>query len=105
MTDKTRYMGTSPSHQYTEIYLKFDRTVYITKSGLSIDGLTLLTQAGGYIGFGRTVLWILVSLIGAAQVPSVKFKSDFHLSTLPNPGGEKNKKPWALEQLDNVAGQ
>ena len=80
----------------------------MTKSGLSIDGLTLLTQAGGYIGFGRTVLWILVSLIGAAKVlllPSVKLKLDFHLTTLSNPGGEKRTKPWALEQLDNVAGQ
>jgi len=67
-TYKTRYLATSPSDGNTEIFLRFDRTVYITKSGLSIDGLTLLTKAGGYIGFGRTVLWILVSLIGAAQV-------------------------------------
>lgn len=107
-TYKTRYVATSPSNGNTEIFLKFDRTVYITKSGFSIDGTTLLTKAGGYIGFGRTLFWILVILLGAAQVlllPSVKLKSDFHLSTLPNPGGEKNTKPCALEQLDNVAGQ
>ena len=106
-TYKTRYTGTSPSNGNTEIFLKFDRTVYITKSGFSIDGKTLLTKAGGYIGFGRTLLWILVSLLGAAQVlllPSVKLKLDFHLSTSPNPGGEKNTKPRALEQDDNVAG-
>ena len=79
-TYKTRYLATSPSDGNTEIFLRFDRTVYITKSGFSIDGTTLLTKAGGYVGFGRTLLWILMSLLGAAQVlllPSVKLKSDF----------------------------
>ena len=66
-TYKTRYFASIPNKR-TEIIIQFEKTIYITKSKLSIDELTLLTRTGGIIGFGRTLLWILLSLLGAAQV-------------------------------------
>ena len=66
-TYKTRYFGSIPNKR-TEIIIQFEKTIYITKSKLSIDELTLLTRTGGIIGFGRTLLWILLSLLGVAQV-------------------------------------
>ena len=46
----------------------FDQKVDVARSRFSINGLTLLTRLGGLIGVGRTLLWILVSLLGAVQV-------------------------------------
>ena len=46
----------------------FDKTVNVVRSRFSISGPTYLTKAGGFVGVGRTLLWILVSLLGVSQV-------------------------------------
>ena len=48
----------------TQIYLVFDETVDVDRSRFSINANTFLTKMGGLIGVGRTLLWILVSLLG-----------------------------------------
>ena len=55
-------------YPYTEIYIVFDETLDVARSRFSINANTFLTKLGGLIGFGRTLLWILVSLLGTAQV-------------------------------------
>ena len=48
----------------------------------SIDGPTFLTKSGGFIGVGRTLLWILASLLGAPQVTKttvLQLPGDFFL--------------------------
>ena len=51
-----------------EIFIVFDQISDVSRSRFSINGLTLYSKLGGLIGAGRTLLWILVSLLGAAQV-------------------------------------
>ena len=63
----TRYLSKSPYNR-TGLNILFDRTVDVTKSTFSINEQSLLTRLGGSISMGRTVLWILVTLLGAAQV-------------------------------------
>ena len=64
---RTRFAGTAP-YAYTALYITFDKTVDVTRSRFSIDGPTFLTKSGGFIGVGRSALWLLVSLLGAFQV-------------------------------------
>ena len=52
----------------TGLFIVFDQTSDVARSRFSINGLTLYSKLGGLIGAGRTLLWILVSLLGAAQV-------------------------------------
>ena len=63
----TTHLHTAP-HPHTMIILVFDETVEVTSSTFSIDGWTFLSSLGGSVSSGRTVLWILVTMIGAAQV-------------------------------------
>ena len=49
------------------------------RSNLVVDEVTLLTRLGSLVGVGRTLLWILLAIIGAtkslaALVSSSKFK-------------------------------
>ena len=53
----------------------FDQKIAVSHSRFSINGQTFLTKVGGFIGVGRTSLWILISLLGAPQVTS--FISNF----------------------------
>ena len=64
---RTRFAGTAP-YAYTALYITFDKTVDVTRSRFSIDGPTFLTKSGGFIGVGRSLLLVLVSLLGAFQV-------------------------------------
>ena len=64
---KTRYLASTP-WTYTALNIVFERTVDVTRSRFSIDGPTFLTKSGGFIGVGRTLLWILAILLGTAQV-------------------------------------
>ena len=48
----------------------FDSKVDIVHSSFKIDEQTLLTRLGGSVSSGRTLLWILVGLLGAFQVMS-----------------------------------
>ena len=63
----TRYLLKSPFNR-TGLHIYFDRRVDVTHSTFSINEQTLLTSLGGSISMGRTVLWILVTLLGAVQV-------------------------------------
>ena len=66
----TRHVQTTPSGEegVSALILSFDKTVEVTHSAFSIDPQTFLTRLGGSVSSGRTLLWILVSLLGAAQV-------------------------------------
>ena len=46
----------------------FDKTVEIIHTKFSTNAETLLTGFGGSVSSGRTLLWILVSLLGVSQV-------------------------------------
>ena len=63
----SRLMSNIPSSE-TGIKLVFDRTISVTRSAISINGQTFLTRLGGSVSSGRTLLWILVTLLGAPQV-------------------------------------
>ena len=63
----TRFLAEAP-HDFRGLDIVFDNTVDITRARFSIDEYTFLTKSGGFIGVGRTLLWILVSLLGTAQV-------------------------------------
>ena len=52
----------------TSLLITFSPKVAITKSKFSIDAETLLTRFGGSVSSGRTLLWILLGLLGAPQV-------------------------------------
>ena len=56
----------------TSLNIVFDQKIAVARSRFSINEQTFLTKVGGFIGVGRTSLWILVSLLGASQVVSDK---------------------------------
>ena len=60
----------------TGVELVFDRTISVTRSTFSINEQTFLTRLGGSVSSGRTLLWILVTLLGAPQVKSFKVEMD-----------------------------
>ena len=65
----TRYSFDTPSAvPGTHLSIVFDQQISIVRSSFSMSDQTFLTQSGGFIGVGRTLLWILVSLLGARQV-------------------------------------
>ena len=72
---KIKYTTRSLTLPYSSkaLDIKFDKTVDITRARFSIDGPTFLTKSGGFIGVGRTLLWILASLLCAAQVTKTTF--------------------------------
>ena len=61
-----RYFKTP--YSYTSLNIIFDQKIPVARTRFSINGLTFLTRSGGFIGVGRTLLWILVSLLGVRQV-------------------------------------
>ena len=63
----TRYQLKHP-YNFTQLNIIFDRTLDVTQSTFSTDLQAFLTKLGGSVSMGRTVLWILVSLLGALQV-------------------------------------
>ena len=68
----TRVLHTVP-HRNTVIVLVFDKTLEVTSSTFSISSQTLLTRLGGSVSSGRTLLWIILTLLGASQVISEHF--------------------------------
>ena len=50
------------------LYVVFDKMMDVTHSGFAINGQTLLVRLGGTVSTGRTLLWILVSILAASQV-------------------------------------
>ena len=63
----TRLLQSVP-HAFSAMHVVFDKTVDITHSTFSISEQTLLTRLGGSVSSGRTLLWILVSLLGTTKV-------------------------------------
>ena len=63
----SRLASKSPSSM-TGIQLVFDQTIKVTRSTFSINEQTFLTRLGGSVSSGRTLLWLLVTLLGAPQV-------------------------------------
>ena len=67
----TKFQFRFMSHDnLTNLGIRFDTALDVTQSTFAINEQTLLTKLGGNISMGRTVLWILVSLLGATQVIS-----------------------------------
>ena len=70
LTHQIPNKGTSP-------IITFSPKVAVTKSKFRIDAQTLLTRFGGSVSSGRTLLWILLGLVGASQVRSQLLKQLF----------------------------
>ena len=70
----TRLLNSISQCNDTAIKLVFDRTLEVTRSTFSINGQTFLTSLGGDVSSGRTLFWILVTLLGASQVISEHFR-------------------------------
>ena len=63
------FLHTSPSAiPSTVLMVIFDKKLEVAHSTFSIDGQTLLTRLGGSVSSGRTLLWILVSILAVSQV-------------------------------------
>ena len=69
----TTLMHTAP-HPTTNLVLVFDETLEVTSSTFSIDFWMFLSSLGGSVSSGRTVLWILLTLLGASQERSGHIK-------------------------------
>lgn len=63
----TRLSSVVP-YSSTQIFIVFDETVDVTRSRFSINANTFLTKLGGLIGVGRTLLWVLISLLAICKV-------------------------------------
>ena len=61
----------SVPHDFSTMFVVFDRTVDVARSSFSISEQTFLTRLGGSVSSGRTLLWILVTMLGAAQVVNI----------------------------------
>ena len=74
ITDKynTRLLHNAP-HTETIILVVFDRTLSVAHSSFSINSQTFLTRLGGSVSSGRTLLWVLLSLLGTCQVNRFHF--------------------------------
>ena len=75
----SRLIGRVPSSK-TGIAVIFDRTISVTRSTFSINSQTFLTRLGGSVSSGRTLLWILITLLGASQVYLYDFYNPFFRS-------------------------
>ena len=56
------------SSNLTTLTIILDKTVDVVHTKFSTDTETLLTGFGGSVSSGRTLLWILVSILGLSQV-------------------------------------
>ena len=65
----SRYVHSSPSmFKRNTLVLIFDKTIDMAHSSFSIDGRTLLTRLGGSVSSGRTLLWIILTILATSQV-------------------------------------
>ena len=57
----------------TSLIITFNSKINIVRAKFSTDAQTLLARLGGSVSSGRTLLWILISLLGIGQVyPATK---------------------------------
>ena len=54
--------------EHASLVVAFDMKIDVVHSTFKIDKQTLMTRLGGSVSSGRTLLWILLSLLGASQV-------------------------------------
>ena len=61
----SRFVHTSPSAEpfYMVLMVIFDKRLGVSHSTFSISGQTLLARLGGSVSSGRTLLWILLSIM------------------------------------------
>ena len=50
------------------IEIWFEKYVAVTKSTLKIDGMTLISKFGGFIGISKNLMWVLIMLISSLGV-------------------------------------
>ena len=62
-----RYLQNVPS-KGLKVVIMFETSITVTESSFMIDGPTLLTRFGGSVSSGRTLLWILLSILALTQV-------------------------------------
>ena len=53
--------------------ITFDSTVNVVNSRFSVDVQTLVTRFGGAVGGGRTLYWLVLTIIAASQVKPLIF--------------------------------
>ena len=63
----SRFVHASPSDNMY-LVIVFDKMVNVVHSSFSIDGQTLLARLGGSVSSGRTLLWVLLTILAAAEV-------------------------------------
>ena len=85
-----KYAQTMPStiSNTTFLLLIFEKILEVGHSTFSINEQTFVTRLGGSVSSGRTLLWILVSLLGASQVYLFPHFID------PLDDLETQKQPW-----------
>ena len=50
------------------IYVIFEREVAVTKSSWALDGITLLSKIGGFIGISKNLSWLIILLLSSVGV-------------------------------------
>ena len=60
----TQLVHTTKSDDFTTVIIVFDSKVDIVHSSFKIDEQTFVTRLGGSVSSGRTLLWILLGLLG-----------------------------------------
>ena len=65
----SRFVHSAPSRfKSNTLVLIFDKTIEVGRSSFSIDGQTLMTRLGGSVSSGRTLIWIILTILSASQV-------------------------------------
>ena len=65
----SRFVHSVPSRfKSNTLVLTFDKTIEVARSSFSIDGQTLLTRLGGSVSSGRTLVWIILTILAGSQV-------------------------------------
>ena len=63
----SRFVHASPSDNMYMVIV-FEKAVKLVRSSFSINGQTLLSQLGGSVSSGRTLLWVLLTILAVFQV-------------------------------------
>ena len=65
----SRFVHSAPSRfKSNTLVLIFDKRIEVGRSSFSIDGQTLMTRLGGSVSSGRTLIWIILTILSASQV-------------------------------------
>ena len=73
---KREYYTSSTSNVSASMtYILFDKTAVIYRARFTVGVITLLSRIGGYIGGGRTLLWIIIAGCGFTKTLDTLFKT------------------------------